>query len=409
MRILLCIFENPEASGLRIIHSILHDKGYNCGLLFIDEYNIGLILEAIKKFNPDVLGFSLVSANWEYYKTIYPFLRRAENFKILLGGWQATLQPDECKQYCDIVCRGEGENIVTRIMEDIEKNDYQREYIGARANVNQQPAPVLDMSLRSYWITGGQLKNEDPLFVNYRYGTMIGRGCPHSCTYCSNSYMKNLYPKWGKIRYRDYMDVLGELQYAKFSLPNINTIVFFDEIFLPPKEGRKDFFQKYKKRINLPFYVLFYPGTCTSEFAKELKEAGLAGVWLGIQSGSEKIRRNVFNRYGSNERILKQAKIFSSNNINARYDFIFENPFDTVETLEETRALIKQLPMPNTINAFRMKFFPNTKLTQMAINAGLTDEEDMKKRLSATWRDIVVSVEEIDELINGEISEIQSR
>jgi hypothetical protein len=95
MKILLCIFENPEAMGLRILHSIVVNKYGTCKLLFINEYNIKLILEAIRDFQPDVLGFSLVSANWDYYRIVYPFIRKAGKFKIILGGWFPTLSPDE--------------------------------------------------------------------------------------------------------------------------------------------------------------------------------------------------------------------------------------------------------------------------------------------------------------------------
>jgi radical SAM superfamily enzyme YgiQ (UPF0313 family) len=411
MKILFCIFENSEALGLRILHSIVASKYGTCKLLFINEYNIKLILEAIRDFQPDVLGFSLVSANWDYYKIAYPFIRKAGKFKIILGGWFPTLSPDECKSYCDVVVRGEGERVIIQVLEDIKENKYLREYIGPRADTKNQPFPLLDNNSNrpGYWssvIENWKLEERDPIFQNYRYGISIGRGCPHSCTYCSNNYMKNLYPNCGKIRFRDYENVFSELLWVKKKLNNLTTIVFFDEIFMPPKEGRAEFFQNYKKAINFPFYALFYPGTCTDEFAKELKQAGLAGVWLGVQSGSERIRKEIFNRYGSNERILKQAQIFSQNNINARYDFIFENPFDTVETLEETRNLIKQLPGPNTINAFRMKFFPNTEITKMALKAGLTDKEDMKRRLSETWRDILnVDLKEVNDLIDKEISE----
>lgn len=400
MKILLVIFKNVEAYGLRILHSIL-SSDYECKMLFINEYNTDLIIQVIKEFNPQIIGFSLVTVNFTYYKSIYSLLRQIGNFKIILGGWHPTLQPNECLSYCDIVCRGEGESIIKEIISDIENDSYQQEYIGHRVEKLNFPLPLLDKVSWSFVIEDNKIKNFDPLFNNSRYGIMIGRGCSRECTYCSNSYMKKLYPQWNKIRYRNYDTVLKELKWVTGKIPSIKTINFYDEIFKPPKEGRFDFFSRYKKEIGLPFYCLFYPGSCSEELAKELKESGLVGVWLGVQSGSQQIREKIFNRRGSNKKILEQAEIFARNNIDVRYDFIFDNPFETEKEMEETRKLIKQLPKPHSFNIFRLKFFPNTKLTQMAISSGLIGEKDIQSRFDdIVWGDIVSS-EEIDKYIGG--------
>jgi radical SAM superfamily enzyme YgiQ (UPF0313 family) len=374
MKILLGIFFNNEAYGLRILHSIL-SKNHDCKMLFIDENNQDLILEVIKEYNPDVVGFSLVSSNFPLYKSLYNKIRESGNFKIILGGWQATLNPEKCFPYCDIVCRGEGEEIIEKIIEDINNNNFLKTYIGTLVKKIDYPLFAFDNEC-SYHIDKGKILNTDPYYKNYRYGTMIGRGCPHNCTYCSNSYMKNIYPQWSKIRFRDYDVVIEELKIAKEKLTNIEIVVFYDEVFLPHKDDMDYFLKRYKEEIGIPFYCLFYPGTCSKEKAKKLKEAGLEGVWMGVQSGSERIRKEIFKRYGSNEKILEQAKIFHENDLKIRYDFIFENPFEVGEEFEETINLIKSFPKPFTLNFFQMKFFPNTELTKMALEKGIIDKLD---------------------------------
>lgn len=369
MKILFVTFFNDESYGVRILHSIL-SKEHQCYILFIKDDNKELIIESIKNINPDVLGISLVSPYFQLYKKLYKDIRNIGNFKILLGGWHSTLNPKECCEYCDILCQGEGESIIKDIINDIENNKYKKIYFASLAKDIDYPSFIFDNE-KSYCIENGKIIQKEPYYENERYGTMIGRGCPHSCTYCSNSYMKNLYPNWNKIRYREIDKVLQELIEVKKNLKNVKRINFYDEVFSLRRDKLDYFLINYKKEIDLPFYCMFYPGMCNEEMAKKLNEFGLKGVWLGVQSGSEKIRKEIFKRHYTNEKVLKQIQIFEKFNIDIRCDFIFENPFESEEDQEKTLELISKFPSSCSLNMFQLKFFPNTEITNMAIEKGI--------------------------------------
>ena len=222
-RILLVSFFNEEAYGLRALHSILHHKGYTTKMLFIKmesrrKHNnfidqrgqyIGnlnalthleekILVEFIADFNPNVIGFSIVSSHFHLYRKVYKLIQDLGDFKIVLGGWQPSLNPDECLPYCDMLCVGEGEDAFPELIDRLmtkspvkdTKNIYLREGdIITRNNVRQlagdlssYPVPVFDNEFCSY-IENDELVNKDPYITNTRYGTFIGRGCPHQCTY----------------------------------------------------------------------------------------------------------------------------------------------------------------------------------------------------------------------------------
>jgi len=375
MRILLISFFNTEAYGLRILHSILMDMGHELHLLFIENYDESLIIETIKKINPDVMGISIVSQNFQLYKKLYPHIRAAGSYKIVLGGWHVSLDTEGCLDYCDIACIGEGEVSIKQIIHDIQNSKPKRTYQNSLTkNLNY---PLYNFSSKNIKVIresdNGITKifDEEPYLNNTRYGTILGRGCPYSCTYCSNSYMKRLCPDWSSIRYRKIDHVITELKNAKNNIKSLDRINFYDEVFLPKKEWIDDFCHKYKKYIDLPFYCMFYPGTCNKETAQKLSEAGLKGVWIGVQSGSEKLRSEIFKRYYSNKTLLEQVDIFTTYNINCKFDFIFDNPFETPEDRDETLNLINKLPAPLFANFFSLKFFPNTEITKMALEKGL--------------------------------------
>lgn len=370
-KILLCSFYNTEAYGLRILHSILtSNPNYEVNLLFINSYSPELIVEIIKTLQPSIVGFSLVSPNFVMYKKVYPIIRKTGNFKIILGGWQSTLNPEECLSYCDALCRGEGENIIEEMIYDLLNSKNKKVYMKSLNNNINYPELIFD-DKHTFSIDNGKIKCGEPYFHNTRYGTMYGRGCPYSCTYCSNSYMKNVYPNWSHIRYRDINNVMDELIYIQCNLPNVERINFYDEIFIPKKE----FIEEYKRLINLPFYCMFCPGTCSDKSAKDLKEAGLTGVWLGIQSGSERVRKEIFKRYYTNDQIRRQVDIFKKYDISIKYDIIFDNPWETKEETQETIDLMKELDA-KLINMFSLKFFPNTEITKRALDEGLINNTD---------------------------------
>jgi radical SAM superfamily enzyme YgiQ (UPF0313 family) len=432
-KILFVSFYNDEACGVRLLHSILYHKGYNAKMLFLKlnsdiasrkkgehknalkntyklfsavltNKEIDIFVNFLINFQPNIVAFSLVSSNFTLYKKIYKRIKDIGIFKIVIGGWQPSLNPEETIGYCDILCVGEGDETLPELVDKLFYNqsidDIQNLWLkkdghviknGVRPlimDLSSGPIPVFS-NKQSYCVENNELTRKEPYMRNTRYGIISGRGCPYCCSYCSNVYMsKNIYShKWSKIRYRKVEHVMSELINAKAKLPKLRIINFYDEVFFPDKEWTKEFFHRYKKEIKLPFYCMFYPGTCKEETAKILKESGLDGIWLGIQSGSERVRRDVLKRYYKNVDVLKQVEIFRKYSINIKYDFILDNPFETFEESLETIKLVLEFPQPFSLNLFSLKYFPKTEITKMALREGFKYKSDLEDQRLADEQD----------------------
>ena len=419
-KILFVSLFNDEALGVRLLHSIIHHRGYDAKMLFLkvnaknfrDDYNkrlkksfkhefdyvtnneIDILGRYILDYKPNIVAFSLVSSHFSLYRNIYRKIRNLGSFIIVLGGWEPSLNPERCINYSDVLCIGEGENVLLELVDrmyngqeidDID-NLWVRKDNGIIQNnirplinnLNDLPNPVFDNNLSAY-IENDEIVYEDPYLSNTRYGIIAGRGCPYRCTYCSNNFMaKNIYPKkWSKIRQRSVEHVIAELNLVKEKIPKIERFNFYDEVFLPNKAWINEFTARYKAEIGLPFYCMFYPGTCNDETAKSLREAMLTGVWIGVQSGSERVRKDIFKRHYTNQTVLKQAEIFHKYGVSIRYDFIFDNPFETFEESLESINLMLEFPQPFSLNLFSLKYFPKTEITSMALAAGLISENEL--------------------------------
>jgi len=171
--------------------------------------------------------------------------------------------------------------------------------------------------------------------------------------------------------------VKNELMVVKNKLRNVRSINFYDEVFAPDIEWIKDFFSWYEKNINIPFYCFFFPGSCSDEKCKILASGVFSGVWMGVQSGSPRVRKEVFKRIYTNEQVIEQAAIFHKYGVSVRYDFILDNPFESFEESLESIHLMLELPRPFSLNLFSLKYFPNTEIARMALDAHIINEVDL--------------------------------
>ena len=107
--------------------------------------------------------------------------------------------------------------------------------------------------------------------------------------------------------------------------------------------------------------------------ATRLQAAGLRSIVMGVESGSEVVRREVLNRKESNETILRTAEMLHRVGLQVCYDFILDLPWKTEENCRGTFELVRQLPRPLEVGLHSLTFLPRTALTQRALAEGLIE------------------------------------
>ncbi len=128
-----------------------------------------------------------------------------------------------------------------------------------------------------------------------------------------------------------------------------------------------------KDKIGLPFFCLGSPTTVSEKKMEYLTNAGLRFFELGIQTGSRHTKE-VYNRSFTNEQILNVVKIVNKFNSKVHviyYDFILDNPWETVEDELETLNLILQFPKPYRLAIASFRYFPGSFLYEEGKKQGL--------------------------------------
>jgi radical SAM superfamily enzyme YgiQ (UPF0313 family) len=334
--------------GLAYIASVLRQ---NPEVKIIDSnilnYTIGDVEEELRSFNPDVVGITSVTPSiYEAYKVAETAKKVREDCTVVLGGPHATFMPrqtmEECK-YIDIIVRGEGEETTKELIENIEKGASLNEVKGITFREKNE---IIDAEPRPF------IKNIDDIpfpsrdllpmhlykFNGVKYTTMLtSRGCPFKCSFCSSSRLFGGY--W---RERSPENVLEEMKiiYEEY---NIRNIEFMDDTFtLNQERAEKICDEIIKQGWNISWGASSRVDTLSKKLVEKMKKAGCWILFLGIESGSQKILDTIGKRI-TLEQVKKAVKILKDAGIQVLGSFIIGFLQDTTETIKETIKFAKSL------------------------------------------------------------------
>ena len=416
-KIMLVAFYNKKALGVRYLETALRESGYDVYTVFYKDFNskrptrttakeLELLKAEIEAVQPMMIGLSVMSSM--YLDTVHDMIHMIqENFQtpIVCGGAFASMFPEHfLDRNIPYVIRCDGERAFCKLADAVLNGT---DYTGIpslcyRKDESNIINPIGDVlsdidgyglptvnSTNACFIECDSLTRGDPQLDTMSYEVIASRGCPFTCSYCACPNLRQILPKDVKgVRTRSVKSVIDELIEAKKHCKRIMFVHFYDEIF-PNLPGWVDeFVVEYKKHINLPFTIWSHPKMTDAEVTKKLVSVGLVEVIMGIQSGSEHIRKDIFHRYESQEDIIKathtirDAGVFWTN-----YDFMLRHPFETLEDLKKTYYLIKQLRTPFELQLHGLNFLPGTNIIPMAIEAGYYTKEEMDAVMYAPMED----------------------
>lgn len=425
MKIVLISIYGFHAVNIRYLASYLSENGHDPYCIFLKnttyttnvtnaptnkEYE--LLLEKIEEIKPDIIGVSLFCCS---FKTIAKELitrLKVTKLPVIIGGIAPTADPQEYMGYVDYLCRGEGEYALLELLNSLEADKEPKDIPGVwykkdNKIIENNGKRLIDINKLPPPYFGGATYIDNDSYqsiVKYKYPIFTSRGCPFTCTYCVNNYLKNYYKECGSwLRKRSVENVIKELLAVKEKIPEVGYIHFIDDDFIYNYEWLKDFCKEYKEKIGLPFSCLGSLADCDEKRVSLIVDAGCNFLQLGMQSGSERVRKEIFNRMGySNEDIVNTSKMLSKYKLFTRYDVIIDNPFETKQDKEETLGVLLSLRKPFTLEIFSLAFYPHTKITEMALERNLIKPEEVEgsteKKVIHDWRidpDIMTSREDI--------------
>jgi len=185
------------------------------------------------------------------------------------------------------------------------------------------------------------------------------------------------------VRLHSVDRVIEELEHTLEYLDFIGLLGFGDDdFFVRPSKQLDDFSSKYKKRVGLPFGIAVSANTYSKEKLELLLDAGLKFIQMGVQSGSQQILDEVYNRkikIAKTREVVCQIEPYKkTRDLDFLLDFIIDNPYETPDDIIQTYQYLLNLPLHVRINIFFLAFFPGTPIYDRALKDGIIMPFDEK-------------------------------
>ncbi len=333
--------------GLGYIASDLEGNGIEVTVL--DTIQKGMNLDEIccelHKIKPEVIGVNVFSINIDIVRSIVESYQY--NCRFIIGGQCAKHVYKDIIAWNTkneiIVVIGEGDYITSDIILDTVSEkpmiciDYRKVY-KVDASSKYYPDKLENIHLNR------NLLNETDIINHFGFkekAIITSRGCIYDCAFCGAA--KSLNTE-SDIRMLSSEAILEQINEIISMDPSVECIRILDDLFLRNKKKINEaikIFNEIGIRWRAMAHIKSFSNTDDDSMIN-LKQSGCLELSIGIESGSDKIRK-LIKKNGSAEEVKKIIYRLLKAGINIKGYFIYGFPTETKEDMEDSYLLASYL------------------------------------------------------------------
>ncbi|PQJ79342.1 B12-binding domain-containing radical SAM protein [Polaribacter porphyrae] len=374
------LFDTNFLDSITSLKSFLEDKKPSYFVIYDDGFNY---LTKMCLTNMREAAFEMIQ------------IAKSLQIPVICSSSDAT---DHSEKYlekgADIIIKGEGEITLLETITAIQDNKPLTEVDGiifkdddkiiknkARTvlkNLDELPQPAWDLidinQYKKIWNSGKQ---------EFTLNLATTRGCPYKCNWCAKPIYGNRYnshsPKY-------------IVEQIKFLQDNFNVKRFWmcDDIFGLKPNWVQEFNQELKKeKLNISYYIQSRADLLLKEDTIDaLAESGLEEVWIGAESGSQKIL-DAMDKGTTVDQIYTATKLLKEKNVRIAFFIQFGYLTENKEDINKTIAMIQEL-VPDNIGVSISYPLPGTKFydkvkDDLKLKANWTDSDDLDMMFQGTF------------------------
>lgn len=363
--------------GLAYIASYAESKGHEVRVIDseAEAFSFEEINKIALKFSPDLVGMQTYCTTLTKAYEVAENLKKIIDTKIVLGGAQATLEPERTisNKDVDFAIYGEGEETMAELLDSLGSRKFSKilglVYKDAKGNIRKNkprplqqdldkiPLPARHLFPMEKYHSSANLRGKRTLNL------VTSRGCPYRCAYCAGSLI------FGKThRYNSTDRVMEELKLLKNKY-GVDSVQFFDETFTVNRKRVMDLCDKMiKEKLNIEWSCFTRVNLVDKELLIKMKKAGCYLVFYGLESGVPRLLK-LIQKDITLEQSIKAVKLTHKCGIETWVSFILGFPSETVE--EANQTIDFALKVDSTFVQFPIATpFPGTKLYDLALEHG---------------------------------------
>ena len=377
--------------GIMYISSYLTNKGYNntildSSLLNGKEYSRELaekeILSWIENRKPRVVGFTCTAMETSEVINLNKKIKHLDPKIItIVGGPHPTNLPREfILNGIDFVVRGEGEETTLELIQTIFnggnfskiegisyqengeiRNNPARPYI---SNLDSIPFPAFDkINMKQYTAMQKGIIRGVPLKAVLVFSS---RGCPYNCSFCGCNTV------FGRtIRFRSAENIYQEIKLLRDNY-GVEGIWFADDT-LTVNRGHVRAICEVMENLGMLWGCQARVNTIDEDLLMEMKKSGCLQLDFGVESGSERILRDIANKKISINGVKTAFSLCKRVGIRTMASFIFGFPTETREDMKATFSLAKEIDA-DWYGVYILTPLPGTKIWDMIIDDDISYE-----------------------------------
>jgi anaerobic magnesium-protoporphyrin IX monomethyl ester cyclase len=326
---------------------------------------------------PELLGLSLTTRQWLRGRALVGAIRAAVDVPVIAGGLHPTFSPEEvlAAPGFDHVCLGEGEEAMRELADALAAGAPTDAIANVWSRGGERPA------LRPPYEPIDELPFAARDLLDEPLGTVhmaTQRGCPFPCTYCAARIYKELYAQVGTYgRRRSHENVLAELRELR-DAGRLGYVIFLDDTFTIKHRWVREFLARYRDEIHAPFSLHARVETVNETLLGELAAAGCAQITYGVESGSERVRRDVMRRPVTDDRFREVFRWTREAGIMLTANFMLGVPGETREDLRRTLDLAEELDVLD-FGYFVFYPYPGTHLYRVCVDEGYLPPDHLER------------------------------
>ena len=356
--------------GSILLATILKNMGYNTKV-FIEDISPP---DWKQLEDADMICISSISS------TATRAFQIAEKFRklgipVAIGGPHSTFLPEESLEHADYVIRGEGEETLVELLENLESGKPLDTIKGLSFKNSKQEivhnparellkdlneAPIPDFSIVHKWAEKAKVI---PIATS--------RGCPFACKFCS------VIPMFGrKYRFKSIDRIIEEI---KAAAPQKGHVFFIDDNFAANKERTKTLLRalidnktKFEWSAQVRTDIAKDP-----ELLKLMKASGCFSVYIGFESINPKTL-SLYNKSQGLEDIENAIRAVKKHSINIHGMFVLGSDTDDIQTIRNTEKFAKKLDI-DSIQFMILTPLPGTPVFEDLKSAGRLIHTDWSK------------------------------
>jgi len=358
--------------GIGYLSAMLKPAGHRTALLWIEQDpGREALIEQVRGEQPDLIGLSMLTNQFHHLRRFAEWIHQDLGLPIIAGGIHAMVAPEEVLSSPGIsmVCLGEGEEPMVELAEAME---HDRDLTGIRNLWVKHGQQIIKNPPRPLLPDLDALPFPDRELITFALpdlSLLAGRGCPYHCAYCANPARRALYQGLGQyVRRRSPRNLLAEIrsEVKKSRPPKLD---FNDDVFTLDKDWLREFCAAYAAEFDIPFDVNLHVETVDREMLEMMKRAGCEWVRIGVESGSERVRREVMRRPMSEAKIKQVFRDAEAVGLLTWSFNMVGLPTETPAEAAETYRLNQEL-FPEHMQVSVFNPYPGTQLYELCREKG---------------------------------------